>query len=240
VNGNEDKLMADLASAKPVHEPDGQDWAESERAEQVLARVREATQPDQKPRARRWSSPTRMAALLAVVAVVAVVAFVAIYVAGGQGAEQTAGTATSQVGEPSSGEEAVSMQKALERVIALAYSRPGATSLERPGETDLVEEARSLGIVGPDEDLGPSLLDAVSRVTYALWLWRVFGSLLPDGATTRFVDVEGLAEESRQAILGLASAGVLPGYEDGTFRPDRPLSRSEEAASEAKIADLLD
>lgn len=49
---------------------------------------------------------------------------------------------------------------------------------------------------------------------------------LPAGTETSFSDVQGW---SKGAITALAKAGIINGYEDGTFRPNQEISREEVA-----------
>lgn len=55
------------------------------------------------------------------------------------------------------------------------------------------------------------------------------------GPDIAFSDTDGLSIEAQGAIDGLASLGIINGYEDGTFRPDRTISRAETA----KVMTLL-
>ncbi|MEX0836606.1 MAG: S-layer homology domain-containing protein [Nitriliruptor sp.] len=50
---------------------------------------------------------------------------------------------------------------------------------------------------------------------------------LPRGATGRFTDVAGSVHE--RSIDAVSAAGIVSGYSDGTFRPNRPVTRAQAA-----------
>jgi len=62
----------------------------------------------------------------------------------------------------------------------------------------------------------------VAFVTLSLVLWTV------GAAFASFEDVEGTDYEN--AVTTLNGLGILKGYEDGTFKPDKPITRAEFAA----------
>jgi len=53
-----------------------------------------------------------------------------------------------------------------------------------------------------------------------------------------FHDLDGVSASYRADIQAVAAAGVMSGYPDGTFRPDRPLTRAEMAAALSNLLDL--
>ena len=68
---------------------------------------------------------------------------------------------------------------------------------------------------------------ALSRQAMAAFLWRFQGE--PAGPQPAFTDV-GPGHPFADAIGWLASTGLSTGYEDGSFRPEAPLSRQAMAA----------
>ena len=60
--------------------------------------------------------------------------------------------------------------------------------------------------------------------------------------TVSFASFSDVAEESDvyTAVQTLSSLGILNGYEDGTFRPDRQLTREEMAAIYQRIMVQVD
>jgi len=67
----------------------------------------------------------------------------------------------------------------------------------------------------------------VSRQEAAALLARAFGLTAEDGASVRFADEDDIAGWAKDAVRALVSRGVLNGYPDGTFKPERTLSRAE-------------
>ena len=69
---------------------------------------------------------------------------------------------------------------------------------------------------------------AVTRGEFAAFLYRAMG---PEQHATKgwaFPDVPSTRPHA-EAIAWLASSGAISGYTDGTFRPDRPITRGEAA-----------
>lgn len=84
------------------------------------------------------------------------------------------------------------------------------------------------------------------------------GSAKPDQAVTRaeflsmlsrFIDIDADAAQgvelrdvgghwAQATVAKFAAAGIIGGYGDGTFRPDRPISREEIVAVLSRIVDL--
>src|SRR5690606_21782345 len=54
------------------------------------------------------------------------------------------------------------------------------------------------------------------------------------GDAPAFADGEQIDEWARQAIGSAAAAGIVSGYEDGTFRPGAPVTRVEMAVMIAR------
>jgi hypothetical protein len=74
---------------------------------------------------------------------------------------------------------------------------------------------------------------AVTRGQMATFLQRAFD--LPNAATRSFRDVRGT---HGPAIGAVAARGVAGGYPDGTFRPDRPVTRGQMASFLARALEL--
>ena len=123
-----------------------------------------------------------------------------------------------------------------------------------PGLTDLnmlIGEALGLGILraseGPDFGLRVPVGSrdylipvAVSRQTYALWLWRAFGPLLaPTTPSVRVTDLGSFAAEERVAVTGLARAGIIEAYPDGTFRGSLLLTQAQEETLLQRVRQAL-
>lgn len=58
------------------------------------------------------------------------------------------------------------------------------------------------------------------------------------GALLHFADAEDIGDWAKQPVAQAAEAGVIVGYPDGYFRPDRAITRSEMAVMAARALDL--
>jgi len=109
------------------------------------------------------------------------------------------------------------------------------------GQTDeLLREAKGMGIVRASEGPDHELQFAITRKDYALWLWRAFGRLLtPTASDVCFTDLGSLSAEEQPAIAGLARAGILEGFSDGTFGGNALLLQAEEQTLLTRIRQAL-
>jgi hypothetical protein len=68
----------------------------------------------------------------------------------------------------------------------------------------------------------------VSRAEWVLLLVRALGLEAPSKEAA-FPDMEGLDKESGRAIAAALQAGIVNGFEDGSFRPDEEVTRAQMA-----------
>ncbi|WP_040712438.1 S-layer homology domain-containing protein [Paenibacillus curdlanolyticus] len=68
----------------------------------------------------------------------------------------------------------------------------------------------------------------VTRAEFAVMLTNVL-KLQGEGAELAFTDTASIGEWAQAAIAQAVHAGIINGYEDGSFRPDAPISRAEMA-----------
>ncbi|MHA6481804.1 polysaccharide lyase [Paenibacillus sp. strain BS8-2] len=68
----------------------------------------------------------------------------------------------------------------------------------------------------------------VSRAEWVLMLVRALG-LETSSKGTAFPDLSGQDAESKKAIAAAMQAGIINGFEDGTFRPDEEVTRAQMA-----------
>lgn len=95
-----------------------------------------------------------------------------------------------------------------------------------------VAMASSLGLIGGFDD-GTFRPDApISRAETAAILSR-FYKLAPGADSSKLTDIE--KHWAAEPILILASNGLVGGYSDATFRPNRPVSRAEYAVFLTRI-----
>ncbi|MBO9605037.1 MAG: S-layer homology domain-containing protein [Paenibacillaceae bacterium] len=92
-----------------------------------------------------------------------------------------------------------------------------------------IKKAVSGGIVEgyPDETFKPN--HTVTRAEFAVMLMN---ALKPEGAGTElsFTDTTKIGSWAQKAVAQAVQAGVIKGYEDGSFRPNALISRTEMAA----------
>jgi hypothetical protein len=152
-------------------------------------------------------------------------------VAGTPGTGQTETTAAPvDVRVPASAAHAVPAAAALVLVLTLAEPDGSREEPSSPvySETVLVQEAVAKGVLSEEEAAEISLYSPVTRRTFALWLWRAMGDLLPaEVATAGFGDLASLGAEERGAVVGLTRAGVVRGRADGTFGGDEVLMHTQ-------------
>jgi len=94
---------------------------------------------------------------------------------------------------------------------------------------------RGLLIGNPDGTFRPD--QPLTRAEAAMLLARALG--IPprtENPSTGFADDEAIPDWARATVAALAQAGYLSGYEDGTFRPDQPITRAEAVALISRIA----
>lgn len=83
----------------------------------------------------------------------------------------------------------------------------------------------------PDNTFKPDR--PITRAEFAEAVATAFG--VEPSADAPFADLAGL--KNAALIQGLAAAGIMEGYPDGTFRPDDPVSRAEAAAVVVRAID---
>jgi len=85
----------------------------------------------------------------------------------------------------------------------------------------------------PDSTVRPD--QCITRAEVAMVFFRLSQDICQrDSTESAFSDVPCGAWFS-QAVNTLAELGIIPGYEDGTFRPDNPITRAEFAALAARF-----
>lgn len=118
-------------------------------------------------------------------------------------------------------------------VITSVLCVPASAEVDvNSGETSEVKFLKGIGILDDAFDLNMP----VTRGVYATYVARLFGDVpSSNSATTTYIDVKADTIECYGISL-LTSMGLLAGYGDGTFRPERPVSLNEAAKV---IVDLL-
>lgn len=106
------------------------------------------------------------------------------------------------------------------------------TDLAEFSTKSMIEDLHKLGVFGSASQFRPD--DQISRAEYAEWLFKAYNALMPAEKQLRlapsedqkFSDVPPRVPQYKY-IQALAAAGYSIGYTDGTFRPDKPLTREE-------------
>lgn len=93
-----------------------------------------------------------------------------------------------------------------------------------------------LGVVNGYED-GTFKPDAqITRGEFAAIVAKTFNIGTGELKTAQFSDING--SWAKEAVLALASNGIINGYEDGTFQPEANITRAEMVAIIARIINL--
>ncbi len=134
-------------------------------------------------------------------------------------------------------------------VFAVAEAAPPATdgSATKASFSDIsfhwaeagIKQAVSAGIVSgyPDGTFKPDR--TVTRAEFAVMLMN---ALKPqgDGAALAFADKAKIGSWAQRSIAQAVQAGIVNGYEDGSFRPNGEITRAEMAAMIAKALGQMD
>jgi uncharacterized repeat protein (TIGR02543 family) len=123
-------------------------------------------------------------------------------------------------------------------------SKPGVSFRDLAAhwaESD-IKQAVDLGIVSgyPDGTFKPDV--AVTRAEFAVMLMQALQpqEKLSISGPLPFTDLEQIGDWARNAVAQAVQAGIISGYEDGSFRPDARINRSEMAKMIANALDLED
>lgn len=90
--------------------------------------------------------------------------------------------------------------------------------------------AYAAGIINGKTDGSFGVGDFVTRQDAAVMLNNCIGAFsLENGEETEFSDGGGISEYARDAVKKIKAAGIVSGYEDGSFRPLNYITRAEAA-----------
>ena len=92
-----------------------------------------------------------------------------------------------------------------------------------------IEKLAAEGILGGCDGLRFCPTEAMGRADLAVGMAAALGLHVDDSVTARFPDV-AWSDPRTHAIAAVDAAGILTGYEDGTFGPDEALSRAQLAS----------
>lgn len=83
------------------------------------------------------------------------------------------------------------------------------------------------GIITVPEDGRFRPAEDVTRLDFTVWLARALELSPVQPARPPFRDWDRIPADVRGLVAAAAAAGLVGGYTDGTFRPDRPITRAE-------------
>lgn len=101
-----------------------------------------------------------------------------------------------------------------------------------------IEEAVAKGLVNgyPDSSFRPD--QDVTRAEFIMMLMRAMGFDEEAPIESIFTDQENIGPWARGAVAQAVQAGIISGYEDGSFRPQQGVIRAEAAVMIARAANL--
>src|SRR5690606_37654603 len=103
-----------------------------------------------------------------------------------------------------------------------------------------IQEAVARGIVSgyPDGSFRPN--GAVTRAEFAVMLTKGLKLSGSEAAASglNFTDRDSIRPWAQNAIVQALQAGIISGYEDGSFRPSREVTRAEMMSMLARAAGL--
>ncbi|MCL6577273.1 S-layer homology domain-containing protein [Kyrpidia sp.] len=129
----------------------------------------------------------------------------------------------------------VQLQVTVQRVTPQG---PDFTDIKGHWAEALIREAAARGWVTgfPDGSFRPD--QPVTRGEFAVMAMKAFGWTAPVDQPPHYLDRDGIPDWARDAVAAGTVLGVLKGYDDGYFRPDRLISRAELGVIIAKAAGL--
>ena len=245
MNSKHRKLMDDLKAAKPKLPSDIDSWTETETAKHILAQILASDPAPEKPVARKRPLTTRrlIYGLMAVV-LVGAATFLGVHFLGVNASQEVATHPTLTTSTTAIADGTVTTQQALQQIIDLIEATP-STGRGQDGpplneKNELVQAGRSLGLISASDTSSLQLTGAVTRRQFALWLWRGFGPLLPQGSiTVEILDLGGLSSEEQQAVEGLVRVGAIQLSGDRAFEGDRVVTSSYETAVLSRVGSLV-
>jgi hypothetical protein len=236
------ELMQELRAAKPLQPQSADEWADSEQADRLLARIHAAAEAADEPKeGDRRSLAPRLAWVAGGLVLVAVVVFLALWLIPSiSGDNQRASEPTMTSLAPSTS-VALSKEEALRTLVALFRKHPGFLQAE-PGDppTDVRESAQFVGLVRGSEAPTSSMGQPTTRGEFALWIWRGWSLVLPTTAAPPEISDHGtLGAEELEAVDAIVALNILELNGAGAFRAADDLTSQEAARAVSRLETLL-
>lgn len=112
------------------------------------------------------------------------------------------------------------------------------TDIEEHWSKADVETAAAYGIISGigENTFGPN--EAITREQLAVIVVRAL-KLQGSGGELEFSDQNEIADWAKEAVGILAAKGIISGYKDGTFQPQKPATRAEVAIIMSKLMETI-
>jgi hypothetical protein len=239
------RLMQEVREAKPERPVSPEDWAKSERAEELLARLHveteKAGQPEPKAK-RRYIPPALW--ITASIVLLAVVVPLVVWQAGGLSGGKQTSDVTTETSVAAAAVQTISREDALGEVLALFQEFPGFTigrASGAPGSTpDVLQDAATLGLVRGSEVSRKSIEQPTTRGEFALWIWRGWHLVLPESDTAVVADEGSLGAEELRAVRAIVSLGIMQLDDSSAFRGGNTMTSTEAANALVRLRTLLE
>lgn len=237
------ELMQELRAAKPSQPISTDKWADSDRADRLLARIHAAAETADTPKeGDRRSLVPRLAWAAGGLALVAVAIFLALWlIPGFSGDDQVVSESTSSSSIPGV-IKTVSKEEALRTLVALFREHPGFLQGE-PGDppADVRESAQFVGLVRGSEAARSTMGQPTTRGEFALWIWRGWSLVLPTTAAPPEISDGGtLGAEELEAVDAIVALNILELNKTGAFRAADDLTSEEAARAMGRLSALLE
>ncbi len=114
-------------------------------------------------------------------------------------------------------------------VIPANHDSDPFNDIAESGYHDYIIEASELGITNGYDDGSFKPNKAVSRAQFVTMLWRAAGEPSAEKTELAFTDAEDVAEPFTAAVAWGVENGIINGYGDGSFKPNKAVSRAQMA-----------
>jgi hypothetical protein len=126
----------------------------------------------------------------------------------------------------------------------IVYALANADPTHPVGFTDDPQAAVAVGLLSSEEATSLDREAFVTRGQYALWLWRAYRTYLAKGEARlssgpMLADLELLPAEVREAVLELASYGIVRGTPDGLFHGSDDLTVLQKRTLINRLEEIL-
>lgn len=149
------------------------------------------------------------------------------------GADPAASSAKGATGSSDNNSNSPASTSSGSEPVAAAAPDPSFSDLDDAPTKDMILELAKLHVFdGTGDKFNP--MKPITRAEYIEWLYKSYNALEPASKQLRFAPE--LAQQFKDTpashpaykyVQALANAGYSIGYDDGTFRPEKPLTREE-------------